>query len=283
MGASSSAISRMLSSGFLHRMHMGVYGVTGVPLTTHGRMVAALLAYCPRSRITHESAPVALGIVRNLGGKVHVTLPTTRRSRRGIVAHAARLHPADLLDWNGLRTTRLPRTLLDIAATDTRSVLPVVLRNAAMKGWLDHDAIERVLRRSGGHHGVRRLRAALDARDPNRGLMRSQLELATTVFLLEYGFPPAERNVVVNLGGDDYTEVDFIWPWAMCALEMDSRAYHDHDERFVEDRRISRRLQAAGWSTPRATAADLGDRRARDAFARDLWRIFERAIARWWL
>jgi len=162
-------------------------------------------------------------------------------------------------------------------------LLAVVLRQAGVKGRLDVRAVQDAIRRFPGHHGIAALTAALERRDPNRGSTASTLEDKTTDFLVEHRFPPAERNVLVDIGGGELTKVDFFWGWAMCCLEMDSREYHANHESFVSDRRISRRLAAAGYATPRATGAELDHRDRRAEFAADLWAIFDAAIARWWL
>lgn len=280
LGADSRRIGRWVAEGWLIRVHQGAYRLAGHPRSDRGRAFAALFAYGPRAVLSGRSAAFAHGLVAELGPHVHVTLASSRRPRRGVVVHRAALCRADLVRVDGLATTRVPRLLVDLAVTGPAPLLAVVVRRAAELGRLDLAEIERTLRRLDGHAGPPAVREVLRRRDPNRGHTRSSLEVACSAFLVEYGFPPADRNVLVGIGDEEFTLTDFVWPWALCCLEMDHRSSHDHDERFDEDRRISRRLQAGGWATPRATGIDMDEEPRRRELAADLWAILERAAAR---
>lgn len=280
LGADSRLIGAWVRDGWLIRVHQQSYRLAGHPPNDRGRAFAALHAYGPRAVLSGRSAAFAHGLISDLGPKVHLTLATSRRPRRGVIPHRAALARGDLVRVNDLPTTRVPRLLVDLATTGPSTLLPVVIRKAGELGKLDLGETDAALARLAGHVGVPAVRQALARRDPNRGHTRSSLEVACSEFLLEHGFPPAERNVLVSIGGEEFTLADFVWPWALCCLEMDHRSSHDHPERFDEDRRISRRLQAGGWSTPRATGVDMDEPTRRTELAADLWAILDRAARR---
>ena len=133
-----------------------------------------------------------------------------------------------------------------------------------------------MIARAPGHRGRGALRRAVARHDPGRGRPIGAFERRAIAFLRDYGFPPYERNYVVEAGGEPFM-VDVLWTQQRVALEFDSRAYHDNDPAFARDRRRSRRLAAIGVQLVRATWEDLDDRPAE--LAADLWALL-RAAAR---
>lgn len=282
-GVDKDRIARLLRSGWLVREHQRAYRITGHPASSRTRLYLAQFAYGDDAALTGRAAAVARRLISDPGSTVHVLLPSARRARRGIRPHRGRLRPEQIVLLDGLRVVCVARMLLDVAAQESPSVLRLVVRKAAEQGLLTTAVLEELRVWTPRHVGSRPLADALAARDPNRGETRSSLERRLSAFLVEYGFPPAERNVKLHLDdGEVLTLADFVWWWACCSLEADHRSTHSSGERFDEDRRISRKLQAAGWSAPRATGADLDTRARRDALALELWAIFDAAIARWW-
>lgn len=277
LGLHGDQLARMVAAGWLSREHRSAYLVTGHTRTARGRLHVALFAYGDASALTGRAAAVARGLIQDLGSTVHVVLPSSRRPRAGVTPHRA-VFVAEQV--GRLRCVPVKRMLLDLAVQESASLVQLVVRKAGEAGLLEGVTVDRGCR----HPGARRLRGALAHRDPNRGETRSSLERRMSEFLVEYGFPPADRNVKLHVdGGEVLTLADFVWGWACCCLEADHRSTHSGGERFDEDRQISRKLQAAGWSTPRATGADLDSRARRDALADEMWAIFELAIERWWL
>ncbi len=283
LGLHGDQIARLVDSTWLVRAQYRAYLVTGHPRTARGRLHVALFTYGEQSALTGRAAAVARGLISDLGATVHVVLPTSRRARPGIRPHRTTLCEGEVVDVGRLRCVSVPLMLLDLAAQEPASLLPVVVRKAGEKGLLDRKVLSTALDRHRRHPGAHRVREALTVRDPNRGETRSALERRLTDFLVEYGFPPADRNFLLHLDdGEVLTLADFVWGWACCCLEADHRSTHDGEERFDEDRRISRRLMAAGWSTPRCTGADLDAPVRRDALAAEMWAILLDAVARWW-
>lgn len=254
-GLSRQRVSHLLDVGWIHREHRGVYRVR--ELTSFGILFAAFLAMGAGSAVSHLSAAHFLGY---LGGGaprvVDITSATHRRSRRGIRAHQAPLHPLDVITRNGLRLTSPSRTLLDLAAILTAEQLQVAVDEARVKRQLRLKLIEATIARSPGHHGIGALRRAVARHDPGRGRTRSELEDRARRFLRDRSYPPYDWQSEIRLAGEVFV-MDAVWSAHRVILELDGRGFHDNDPRFASDRRKSRRLAAAGWEVVRATWEDF--------------------------
>src|SRR5436305_7850931 len=99
----------------LHRIHRGVYEVGYSKLTAKGHRMAAVLAYGPDAVLSHRSAAAHWDIGRGFW-KIEVTMPHSRRSRKGTRAHQATLDPDDITVHDGIPITSVARTILDLAS-----------------------------------------------------------------------------------------------------------------------------------------------------------------------
>ena len=96
-------------------MHRGVYAIVGPRLLTqHGRWMAAVMACGSQSVLSHLAA-AALWRIRR-GSRVEVTVPRGRKARQGIRLHYANLPADEITTHDGIPTTTVPRTLLDLGA-----------------------------------------------------------------------------------------------------------------------------------------------------------------------
>jgi very-short-patch-repair endonuclease len=59
--------------------------------------------------------------------------------------------------------------------------------------------------------------------------------------------------------GEDWIEVDCVWPEQRVAAELDSWTYHATRAAFRRDRARDRRLQVAGWEPIRITSWDIDE------------------------
>ena len=260
LGLDDDRIDRLVSAGWLVRVHRGVYRI-GV-LSPIGVLFAAELALGPEATITHRSAAHELGLLRGrMPPVVDVTVATSRRPRGGIRPHKARLDERDVMTRGGLRITTVARTLLDIAPGLAAPALQAAVDEARVQRRLHLPAIEATIARSPGHHGIGALRRAVARHDPGRGRPIGDFERRAIAFLRDHRFPPYVRNFAIVVEGEPFT-LDVVWLRQRVALEFDSRTFHDNDPSFVSDRRRSRRLAAAGWQVVRTTWTDLDERAA---------------------
>jgi hypothetical protein len=96
-------------------VHRGVYAIG--PLSPRGRMVAALLAGGPGAALGHASALVAHGLMKPRP-TIDVATRTNRRDSEHVRFHRLTLDARETTTTkDGLKATRIERTLLDLAAT----------------------------------------------------------------------------------------------------------------------------------------------------------------------
>ena len=94
-------------------MHRGVYAVGHTSLTRNGRFMAAVLACGDGAALSHFSAAVLWGMLKDRGQLIHVTAPSGERCR-GIVVHRRRSKASGFGAF-GIVVTTPARTLVDLA------------------------------------------------------------------------------------------------------------------------------------------------------------------------
>jgi len=116
-GLSAQWVRNRVRTGWLQRLHRGVY-LVGPLETEHSRLMAAALAAGPGALISHYPAAVLWELCPPREGPIDVTVPDRKaRSRPGIIVHRATLHPQDISRRHGIPVTSAARTVLDLAAT----------------------------------------------------------------------------------------------------------------------------------------------------------------------
>lgn len=145
------------------------------------------------------------------------------RKLRGVTVHRARrLGPADVTRIDGLPVTTLPRTLLDLAETESTSRFERIFEEADRRGLLDTDALRATAERNPGRRGLKPYLALAETYfstpDAEEGIERE-----FQVLLREEGLPLPQVNVLV--AGH---RVDCYWPASRFVVELDSRGYHSH-------------------------------------------------------
>ena len=132
--------------------------------------------------------------------------------------------------------------------------LATALHQAEVLRLLDLDAVRAAQQRVPGRAGRDRLARVIAAYDPNPPLLRSDAEERFLHLVQAHDLPTPQVNF--PLGG---FELDFYWPDARLAVEVDGGAAHDTRRAFHEDRRRDRNLAAVhGIQSLRVTWRDLG-------------------------
>src|SRR3954454_17033713 len=161
-GLRAGAIQRLIDAGWLHPLHKGVYAVGHRGVSWLGRCMAAVLACGVGALLSHQPAAGLWEVRRSSRAALHVTVPRPRKGPRALHVHHVRsLHPDDVAEIDGIPVTSLARTLLDCA-----EVLPLrqvirMIEEAERREIFDVQAVEQLLARSHGRHGVKPLRSAL--------------------------------------------------------------------------------------------------------------------------
>jgi hypothetical protein len=256
LGVSGRAIDHRLSVGRLRRLFPGVYAVGHGALAFPGRMVAAVAATAPGAAASHLSAAALWGLAEPPEGWPHVTVARSRRARRGLVIHGARLPEEDRTIVSGIPATRVPRTMLDLSATLGKPALRRLISEAEFMGLTCVADLEAILTRYPRRRGRRTLAEIVEANLEGAGRTRSELEDRFLELCRRSGFPMPETNVPVEARGQRF-EVDCAWRDARVIVELDGYRAHGRGLAFQRDRARDRALIASGWIPMRVTWAQL--------------------------
>jgi very-short-patch-repair endonuclease len=187
--------------------------------------------------------------------KPEVTAPASRRGAPGIRLHRTHsLDARDTTNHQGIPTTTVHRTLLDLAAHVPQHHLERALAQAERLELYDHRAIQSVIERSNGHRGTKRLIQAIQD-DPQ--FTRSELEARMRKLARKHGLPTPEFNVVLAAHDHQPHEVDCYFPTHHLVVETDGWETHRTRKAFEDDRAKDAALTAAGYTVVRFTWRQL--------------------------
>jgi hypothetical protein len=247
-GLSTSAISRWVANGRLHRVQATVYAVGYISRSPLSREAAALLAAGPDTMLGHRSAAVGSGLLPPRASlPVDVIVPRGRSLRHeGIRAHRPKHppQPHEIVVRDGLRMTSPARTILDLAATATRAELTRAVDEAYARGLVRPGELEP----QHGARGAARLREVLNG----RGVTRSGLERRFVALVQRAGLPAPDTNVLV--AGHP---VDAVWHAERVVVEIDTLG--THATKVLSDRQRDADLRAAGFEPLRYTDVQVDD------------------------
>jgi hypothetical protein len=253
LGLTQEQIAYRLRVGRLLRRHPEVYLVAHSVLPREGRWMAAVLACGEGAVLSHTDAAAHLGLTPGRGRLIHVTRPSS--AGRDPDPDRIRLHRvATLQPWectliDGIPTTTVARTLLDVAPDLRPSALEDVIAQSVRLRLFDLVAVRRCLAEHPRQHGAPALRRLLDelvGRDPAD--LRSVLETLVLQVCDDHGLPRPAVNARV-----EGVLVDFFWPHKRLIVEADSYTYHSMPSAFERDRERDQRLTLAGCTVVRIT------------------------------
>jgi predicted transcriptional regulator of viral defense system len=261
LGITESTIAMWLSQGYLHRRLPGVFAV-GHPGTSYEAALAEALLYAgPGAMLSHETAASWRRLLDRRPSRIHVTTPRRCRSLRGIQVHQRRA--CERGRHNGLPTTTIPQTLLDLAATAPLYKVRHALANADYNDDLDLDAIDQTLGR--GRPGGARLRQALERHRPELAATKSRLERMFLEICEQQGWPLPEVNHYIG-----EWQIDALWRDKQIAVELDGHGNHHSPAQLRRDRRKELDVRAAGFTPVRYCEEQL---KARAEVVADLTRL----------
>lgn len=250
-------IDGWVRGGILHRTrYRGIYAVGHASVTALSAEVEALLACGPGAVLSHLTAAALDGLVPDRPPAVHVTMRRGKHSssRPGIVVHrATSLNRADLRRHRGLPITAGARTIIDLADTSPTRLVERAFDEGIARRLISPTKLRDAIARAPGRRGNAFLEALLDP-DRARGVTRSHAEDRLLALLRAAKIPDPERNVPVGP-----FSVDFLWPKAGLAIEVDSYTWHAGPGVFKRDRRKDAYLADAGLSLLRVTWQMMDD------------------------
>jgi hypothetical protein len=235
--------------GALIALYPGVYRVGHRAPSVEATYLAAVWACGEGALLCGLAAAHLLGLVREAPRHPEV-LARTRRQVPGVRTRRTReAHSLDAMTWRGVPCTRVPRTLIDLAAV----LDPLALARAVHEARVNHgtkpEQVMRVLARRPNSPGAAKLKRVLlgDTR-----LTLSDLEDAFLALLRQHGLPLPITNRVAS-----GRYVDCRWPEHRLTVELDSYTYHSTRHAWERDRRREREAYARGDEFRRYTRDDV--------------------------
>jgi very-short-patch-repair endonuclease len=267
-GLKESAIDRRLRAGRLHQLHPAVYSVGHKLIPREGRWMAAVLTSGPDAVLSHWSAAALWMIRPNARTRVDVTVPHRSRSSDRIRRHISQLPADERTVEEGIPVTTVPRTILDLAATEDADLVENLLRESEFLQLSDRLSLPDLLERYPGKRGTRKAQVALERlKEDPPGRKHSPLEERFSPFLRQHSLSLPRFNDWIVLGDKRY-QVDCHWPELRQIVELDGWGAHSNRTAFREDRARDRRLSAAGYTVTHITWNQLDDEA--EAIAADL-------------
>jgi very-short-patch-repair endonuclease len=258
-GLKESAIDRRRRAGRLHPLHKGIYAVGHRLIPREGRWMAAVLASGPDAVLSHWSAAHLWMIRPNSRSRIDVTVAHRSRSSKPIRRHISAVPEDERTVEEGIPVTTVPRTILDLAASEDADTVENLLRESEFRQLTDRLSLPDLIERYPGKRGTRKVQAALDRlkEDPH-GRKRSRLEERFAPFLRQNNLPLPRFNDWIVLGEKRHL-VDCHWPALRQIVELDGWDGHSTRTAFREDRARDRRLAAAGYTVTHITWNQLDD------------------------
>jgi very-short-patch-repair endonuclease len=267
-GWSEEEIDWRIRAGRLHRLHAGAYAVGHQVIPREGRWMAAVLASGPGAVLSHWSAAALWMIRPNARTRIDVTVPHRSRSSDRIRRHISQVPDDERTTEEGIPAATVPRTILDLAATESADTVENLLREAEFRQLSDRLSLPDLLKRYPGRRGTRKVHLALRRLEEEpEGRKRSRLEERFSPFLRQHSLSLPRFNDWIVLGEKRY-QVDCHWPELRQIVELDGWEAHSNRTAFREDRARDRRLVAAGYTVTHITWNQLDDEA--DEIAADL-------------
>jgi very-short-patch-repair endonuclease len=258
-GLEPGAIGRRVRAGRLHRLYAGVYAVGHHVIPREGRWMAAALASGPEAVLSHWSAAALWAIRPNSRSVIDVTTPQKSRSSGRIRRHHSPLPPDEVTVEEGIPVTTVPRTIFDLAATESADVVENLLREMEFLELRDRLSLWDLVERYPGRRGVRKVRLALERLEEEPvGRKRSRLEERFAPFLRLHRLPLPRFNDWIFVGGKRF-QADCHWPDRRQIVELDGWQGHKTKSAFRDDRARDRKLRVAGYSITHITWNQLDD------------------------
>jgi predicted transcriptional regulator of viral defense system len=233
LGIGPRAAQRRAQAGKVRRVHRGVYAVGGAVLPREGRWLAAVMACGPAAVLSHVSAAVHWNLLQYEPARPEVTAPASRKGAPGIRLHRSHsLDAQDTTNHQGIPTTTVHRTLLDIAAQVPSHHLERALAQAERLQLYDHRAIE-------------------------TQFTRGELEARMRKLVRDHGLPRPGFNVSLDAPDHPGLEVDCYFPTYRLVVETAGWDTHRTRQAFEDHRAKDAAILAAGCRVVRFTWRQL--------------------------
>jgi very-short-patch-repair endonuclease len=266
LGISTSTLWSWKRQGRLLQPAPEVYVVAGTPVTWHQRV--AIAAISSGGWASHRTSAALWEL--NGADYRHVEVVTlhgrARERQQWTVHETRRLRGVDLQEVDGIPSTTVARTILDLPAVTHPFVVSKALDSACRRwpGMLE-TIRQRFLEIAGrGRKGTRLLRSMIEERMGRGRFTQSAFETLALRLVTSIGLPePTLQHLVRD--GTFVAHLDLAWPSIKWAIECDSLAWHSGKGSHEWDRQRRRRLKQLGWDLVEVTYDDVTQRRLQTA------------------
>jgi very-short-patch-repair endonuclease len=263
-GMSDRAIDRRIETKKWRVVLPSVY----IVFPTHDAWLQSLMAAClwgdGQTVASHRSAGGLWQLDGVSRGMVEITVTKVRRSPRpGLLLHrTSRLPKADRTKFGVIPVTSVGRTLVDLGSVETELVVEEALDCALRRRLTSIPRLRWRLEELGtqGRKGAAVLRRILDERPESTRPTESALEVRVARLIRGSDLPPPERQYVIRDQGSFVARVDFAYPSARLAIEVDGYEFHHGRARWQRDLIRRSELARLGWRVIHVTADDVRNR-----------------------
>jgi very-short-patch-repair endonuclease len=252
-GLSASTVGWLVSRRRLIPCLRGVFALGHTAPVEFDRETEALLAVRDGAALSHFSAAGLWGLCAP-GAAVEIVVQEGRSSRMpGVKVHRSRiLEGRDVRIRHDLPVVSPARALLDIAPEASDRQLELAFDRGIVERIMRPAELADVLKRAGGHRGRRRIAALLDRQLGGSTMTRSEAEERMLALIRSAKLP--EPRVNARLAA---YELDFYWPDARFAVEVDGFRYHSSHRAFERDHRKDNDLRRIQIEVMRVTWREI--------------------------
>lgn len=259
LGSSEACVRHLLRNGVWETVDRGLYGPSGVAMTWHRQLMAAVLLAPEGSLISHR-ASAALSSVGGLTEPTpEISIPRGSFFRRDwcITHESSDLELADRRIVDGIPTTGYLRLAVDLGGVVSFPRFRQTIREIRHGHQITSDQLLHTYLRHKcqGRTGSGPLRDWLDRYYSVEGVSESGAELVVLDAILDAGLPAPVRQQQVTTAGKRY-RLDLAYPEQRLAIEVDGSQHGDVDIAAADAQRADR-LRAAGWRIIRVRAKHL--------------------------
>jgi hypothetical protein len=258
LGLSKHAVYRLARRGEWVLVLPKVFSVVEQqPVEWRRRVLAACLWAGGEARASHRSAGPLWQLDGVPGGHVEITMKGVRESpEAGIIVRSALVVPA-MQRLEGIPVTSATKTLVDLASVLTEPDLELAVEDALRRRLTSLPRLRIAIEESAGRRGIAALRRIADDHREGQPPTDSGLEAKVLRILKHAALPPPCNQLVVEDAGGKKARLDFAYPDARVALEVDGFRWHSGRRAWRRDRGRLNRLVMAGWRVVHVTQEDV--------------------------
>lgn len=258
-GASSALITRRLEAGRWTRLAPGLYAITGTAPSWERSVSAAVLRVGGLAAASHRTAAHLHGLYGRPQKIEVVTVATGKRGLPFVLHQCLDLVEAEIVSLDGIATTDVARTIVDIGVPAGLQVAQRVLDEAIRRQMTTLHEVARRIHRYGrrGRRGIGPARELVIERLGWDDVTDSVLEDAFLRLAIRSGLPPpTPQRRLVTRQGRRFVRVDFDFGGHV-VVELDSEKFHTDRDSFRLDRRRQNDLVQSGYVVLRFTWWDV--------------------------